>query len=174
MGQGQTQSQSTVGVPKPGRGQRFSSFADLARHLDETDDGLERIIYPSLRFGAAFWIPDAETGFGSETAHPWVIIGAYQPGRPTVVACPRTSSRPHERGLAGLVIPAGVIAGLDKEGCVLLDLATPFMAYRFREYDYVGTLDEKWCARLRAAIHRLNKSEAGSAGAPTRRLPEVS
>src|SRR4051794_21672425 len=84
----------------PSSKKTFKSFADLSRGLRETGEDLERLVYPHLEFGAVFWMPNDEMGFGTQVGgqHPWVIIVPYEKGQPTIIACPMTSTGRARRG----------------------------------------------------------------------------
>jgi mRNA-degrading endonuclease toxin of MazEF toxin-antitoxin module len=127
---------------------RIKSFAELARYLEQTGDDLELL----LKFGALFWIPDADTGFGQKRRRPWVIITPYRSDKPTVTACPRTTDRRSQSGRNGLFTPGGVADELDQDGVFLLDIPRPFPAVDFRRYKYIGLLPEEWRRKLGAAL----------------------
>ncbi|MER3410766.1 MAG: hypothetical protein C4306_12005 [Thermoleophilia bacterium] len=82
---------SPAGKLAPERTLRFKGFCELVQHLEQTGEDLERLVYPSLRFGAFFWIRIADPGFGQGDAHPWVIT-PHRSDRPTVAACRLSSS----------------------------------------------------------------------------------
>jgi hypothetical protein len=145
------QSDSDRGRRRPK--QIFKSFAELAREIRESGDELELHVYPSLTFGAIWWIPDEATGFGSRGEHPWIIVVPYRPGQPVVVACPRTSQVEHNRE-KGLLMPAGIIAGLDREGVVLLEVRRALLARSFRDYRHAGSLPDSWKQELWSALNR--------------------
>lgn len=151
-GQGQwveQQEGSSLGRRRPR--QAFKSFAEFARQIRQSDDDLELHIYPSLVFGAVWWIPDAVTGFGKEGEHPWIVVVPYRPGHPVVVASPRTSQVERNRG-KGLFVPAGIIPELDRDGIVLLGVRLTLIARNFRDYRHVGSLPDRWQRELRIAL----------------------
>lgn len=106
---------------RPGN-HRFKSFAELASAFGRAEGSPERFDRSSLKFGAIFWIPNEVTGFGPDGGeHPWVTVVPYRKGYPAVVACPRTSQV--ERNLGkGLMVPAGVVSGLERGGVILLGI----------------------------------------------------
>lgn len=127
----------------------FKSFDDLKAFLHESGKELELLVYPKLMFGAVFWIPDEDSGIGGEGTHPWVIISDYRPGAAVVTACLRTSSNLRQSIKKGLYQPAGVLAGLDREGVILTRIRRPFKVENFRDYRYEGLLPEKWLEELK-------------------------
>ena len=127
----------------------FKSFDDLKEFLQKSGREVELLVYPAIRFGAVFWIPDEDSGLGGEGAHPWIIISDYQPGVPVVTACLRTSSNLQQNIKKGLYQPAGVLAGLDREGVILTGVRRPFEVYKFRDYRYGGQLPQEWLDKLR-------------------------
>jgi hypothetical protein len=104
-------------------------------------------VYPNLRVGDAWWLPDAFTHFGNKLRHPWVIVQPYSDRRPTVIACPRTTRL--EKTCRGIVIPEGVIDGFDRPGLLELRHRRVFVAREFRYFDYIGRLPEEWIRRIR-------------------------
>ena len=133
----------------------LKSFAEIIPYLDQAGEYLERLVYPSLRFGSCFWIPDEDSDFcpdGGSGEHPWIITIPYRPGTPTVTACPRTSNRQRARNARELFLPSGIVSGLDKGGVVLADFPRPFLAANFRHYSCIGLLPPEWQERLRAVI----------------------
>lgn len=130
----------------------LKSFADLQQQFEAAPDYLERHVYPDLRFGAFYWIPDEDSCFGDREKHPWVIVAPLWPGRLSVQACPRTSSRSQARGGNELAMPAGVLEELDRDGLLILDRRQPFLATRFKSYQLIGHLSEAWQRRLREAL----------------------
>lgn len=138
---------------KRGTGEHFKSFAELAKHLRQSGEDLELHVYPSLKFGAVWWIPDEMTGFDVATEHPWIVVVPYQQGRPVIVACPRTSQVDRNQG-KGLFLPAGAVAGLDRDGIVLVQVRRTLVAADFRYYRHAGYLPEEWQQRLQAELAR--------------------
>lgn len=127
----------------------FKSFNDFKAFLKDSGKDLELLVYPTLRFGAVFWIPDKDSGLGGEGVHPWVIISNYLPRDAVVTACLRTSSNLGQNIKKGLYQPAGVLAGLDREGVILTRIRRPFDVENFRDYRYEGLLPEKWLEELK-------------------------
>ncbi len=64
---------------------RFKSFAELQRSLEETDEDLTLFVYPSLKFGAFYHIPNLDSGFGEDAftalAHDWAIAKLWRLGQ---------------------------------------------------------------------------------------------
>lgn len=127
----------------------FKSFDDLNKFLQESGKDLELLVYPKLKFGAVFWIPDKDSGIGGSGAHPWVIISDYRPGSQVITACLRTTSDLQRRGLKQ---PAGILAGLDREGVIVTGWRIPFMVSKFRDYRYEGQLPQEWVDKLKKHI----------------------
>jgi hypothetical protein len=129
----------------------FKSFAQMARETRATGDHLHLWVYPALKFGSVFWIPDETTGFGRDGEHPWVIVDPYRPGRPTVFACPRTSQV--DRNVAnGLFTPAGVIDEWDRDGVILLSMRRSLLAKDFAFYRQARDLPPEWQEKLRIEL----------------------
>jgi len=119
---------------------RIKNIKQLRKLLSDDEDGLEKFVYPNLRLGDVWWIPDSVTKFGAGSSHPWVIVGPYSPNRPNVFAAPRTTRNINNK--RGIITPAGTPPTLNKVGVVVLDLRRPFLAKDFRDFDYVGRLPE--------------------------------
>ncbi|MGI8549445.1 MAG: hypothetical protein ACR2PL_01425 [Dehalococcoidia bacterium] len=135
---------------RPGR-RSYKNFAELSQETRKSGEDLEGWVYPSLTFGAVFWIPDEISGFGPSGEHPWVIVVPYRPGEPVVMACPRTSQV--ERNVEnGLLLPAGTVQGLDRDGIILLAIRRRLIAADFRSYRHAGNLPDAWRERLRSEI----------------------
>ena len=132
----------------------IKSFNELKKLLQENDKDLELYVYPNLKFGAVFWIPDEDSGIGGEGLHPWVIVSDYKPGDVVMTACLRTSSNLAENIKHGLYQPAGIIAGLDRDGVIRTVVRTPFEVQKFRDYRYVGQLPQEWVDKLKKHIGR--------------------
>lgn len=143
--------EGSAGASDRGGGRRFKSFAEFFRETQKTGDDLEAWVYPSLKFGAVFWISDEITGFGSGGEHPWVIVAPYRRGYPVVVACPRTSQVERNRE-KGLLLPAGVVSGLDRDGVIVVEVRRNLIAADFRNYRHAGDLPLEWQERLRAEL----------------------
>jgi hypothetical protein len=142
----------------------IKSFSEVLKQLEAEPSYLEQYVYAELRFGTFYWIPDEDSCFGDRDKHPWVIIAAFQPGRPTVQACPRTSRRVEARGSHELAMPAGILAELERDGVIVLDRRQPFLAARFRSYRFIGNLPEAWQRQLHDALvaegHRITRESA--------------
>ncbi len=95
-------------------------------------------IAPPQKIGDVWWLPDAFTHYGSRMRHPWVVVQPYSPRRPTVVACPRTTRIQQPR--RGIMLPGGILDGLDRPGLVVLTHRRVFVAQEFRNFDYLGRL----------------------------------
>ncbi len=148
---------------------QFKSFAELQRSLEETDEDLTRFVYPSLKFGAFYHIPDLDSGFGrygDHDRHPWMVVTPYEPQRPIILACPRTSSRSQACGVGEILIPGGILGGLERDGVVILRTQRPFPAKNFRYYDYIGLLPEAWQDKLKDALQRLAEKITRESEAP--------
>lgn len=130
----------------------FKSFDDLKKFLQESGRDLELLVYPKLKFGVVFWIPDADSNIGGERAHPWVIISDYRPGNPVITACLRTTSNLKQKIKTGLKQPAGILTGLDREGVILTGMRIPFTVSKFRDYRYEGQLPQEWVDQLKKHI----------------------
>ena len=132
--------------------QRFKSFTDLGHAIGRAGGGAERFDFALLRFGSVFWIPDEVSSFGGrEGEHPWVVVRPYRLGSVTVAACPRTSQVARNAN-KGLLLPAGVVDGLDRDGVILLKNRQTFIAADFRDYRYAGNLTREWQHQLRAEL----------------------
>mgnify|MGYP001091225014 CR=1 FL=1 len=117
---------------------RTKSLKNLRQLLTEDEDGLEKFVYPYLRLGDVWWIPDGVTKFGNRERHPWVIVGPYSLRRANIFASPRTTKNLNKS--KGVITPGGNPPGLDEEGIVLLNFRRPFSPKDFRDFDYVGRL----------------------------------
>lgn len=134
---------------------RAKSLADLRKLLAQDKEGLEKFVYPRLRFGDVWWIPDEITGFAEKEKHPWVVVKGYSPGRITVVVCPRTTSRINLQ--RGIITPAGVLEGLDQPGLFVLEHRRVLPAEEFKDFSYIGYLSENWRQNIKTFIHSLAK-----------------
>jgi hypothetical protein len=126
---------------------RVRSLRELRLLLAQDEEGFERLVVPHLSFGDVWFIPDEATGFGEKVHHPWVIVQAFSPHHPSVVACPRTTliNQRHR----GLFTPVAVVEGLDREGIILLRHRRSFIAKDFRRFTYLGRLPDHWCQAIR-------------------------
>jgi len=135
---------------------KINDLKQLRLLLTQDAAGLKEHVYDRLQVGDMWWIPDSVSHFGKKERHPWVVVLGYSPNRPPILASPRTTQigkRSDE-----LLIPANLLPTLDRAGVVLLDFRRPFPVDRFREFEYIGRLPEKY-------IHKIQnwlKSVAGS------------
>jgi mRNA-degrading endonuclease toxin of MazEF toxin-antitoxin module len=123
------------------------TFQHLRLLLSQDDDGLARYVYPCLTLGDIWWIPDEVTGFADKQRHPWVVLQGFSNRRTTIVACPRTTSTKNHRD--GILMPAGLVPGLDRPGLIMLRHRRSFTARMFREFEYVGRLPDDFIKRIR-------------------------
>ena len=124
--------------------------------LAQDEDGLKEYVYDKLKTGDAWWIPDALSQFGTRDRHPWIVITDYSPKRPPVLACPRTSQV--ENRTRGILMPANILPGLEREGIILLSFRRSFAAHRFRDFEYIGGLPDVWIQRIREGAKRTTGS----------------
>jgi hypothetical protein len=150
---------SRRGPPQRRAERRITSLAALKREL-EASGTYRDVVLRGLEFGDVWWIPDEFTTIGIREGHPWVVVVPYRAGRPLVEACLRTTSGVHGYGIAGLVTPAGVIAGLNEEGCIVFSRRQKFFPRDFADFHHVGKLPDDWCQRLRHAIDEWGKNVA--------------
>ena len=147
----------------------FKSFTELQRSLEKTGEDLTLLVYPSLKFGALYHIPDIDSGFGrysDHDRHPWVVITPYDPQRPMITACPRTSSKSQADRAGELFIPGGILEELERDGVVILRIQRAFPAKKFRYYDYIGLLPEVWQDKLRDALQQWGEKITRESEAP--------
>ncbi len=152
-----------------GSKRQFKSFTELQRSLEKSGDDLALLVYPSLKVGAFYYIPDIESGFGrygNHDKHPWVVITPYDPQRPMITVCPRTSSKNQANGAGELFMPGGILGELERDGVVILKIQRPFPAKNFRYYDYIGLLPEAWQDKLKDALQRLEEKITRESEAP--------
>lgn len=136
---------------------RVKDFGELLLLLTQDEPGLEEYVYPRLRLGDAWWIPDEITGFSQKQRHPWVVVRGYSPRLASVVACPRTTDiRCIQRGI---VTPADILPGLDQDGLFLLRFRQSFVARDFCYYEYIGRLPENLIRRILDFYGTLAKGE---------------
>ena len=148
---------------------KFKSFTELQRSLEKTGEDLALLVYPSLKFGAFYHIPDADSGFGGNgdhDKHPWVVITPYDPKRPMITACPRTSSKSQANRAGELFMPGGILQELGRDGVVILKMQRAFPAKNFRYYDYIGLLPEVWQDKLKYALQQLGDKITRESEAP--------
>jgi len=110
--------------------------------LTQDENGYAEYVFSRLRFGDVWWIPDSISGFGGKERHPWLIVQGYSPKRATVIACPRTTRLKNRHN--GVILPAGILPELDKEGLFLLRHRRAFIPDHFRDFVYIGQLPENW------------------------------
>lgn len=150
-------------------GRQFKSFTELQRSLEKTGEDLDLYVYPSLKFGAFYQIPDLDSGFhkgGDHGSHPWMVLTSYEPQRPMIMACPRTSSRSKACGAGEILMPGDILKGLERDGVVILRFQRPFPAKNFRYYDYIGLLPEIWQDKLKGALQQWEEKIARDSEAP--------
>jgi len=147
----------------------FKSFTELQRSLEKTGEDLALLVYPLLKFGAFYHIPDTDSGFGrcgNHDKHPWVVITPYDLQRPMITACPRTSSKSQAKRAGELFLPGGILEELERDGVVILKQQKPFPAKNFRYYDYIGLLPEVWQDELKNALQQWGKKITRESEAP--------
>lgn len=132
----------------------IKSFSALKKFLKENDNYDELYVYPNLKFGAVFWIPDEDSGIGGEGEHPWIIVSDYRTGDVVITACIRTSSNITDNLKHGLYQPAGVLNGLNREGVIRTVVRWPFEVQKFRDYKYQGQLPQEWVDKLKKHIEQ--------------------
>jgi len=148
---------------------RLKSLAELQRLLVETGGHLALYVYPSLKFGAFYHIPDDDSRFGEGGEcgkHPWVVITPYEPQRPMIIACPRTSQSSLARGVGEFSMPGGILEELERDGVVILRIQRSFPANDFGNYAYIGLLPEIWQDRFRTALQQWAQKIARESEAP--------
>ena len=131
---------------------RTNDLRQLLTLLTEDEGGRAAYLHPRLTCGDIWWLSDAVTRFnGGRARHPWVVVEDYDPSRPAVYICPRTSKLEPPR--PSIRLPAGLLDGLDKEGLVLFRHRLAFDVEDFRApgSEYIGRLPEEWLNRLREA-----------------------
>jgi hypothetical protein len=128
--------------------ERVKDLRQLRLLFTQDEDGLKEYVYPQLRVGDVWWIPDSMSDFGESQRHPWVIVRGYSLGRANVMACPRTTKIAGTR--RGLVTPPGILPGLDQRGLILLRFRRSFVAKHFRDFEYIGQLPNTWIQKIRA------------------------
>ncbi len=130
----------------------IKSFSELKEFLKVNDKDLELYIYPNLKLGAVFWIPNKESGIDGDGEHPWIIISNYEPGIQVITACLRTTTNMQKNEKRGLKQPAGVLAGLNREGVIVTGMRRSFQISKFRDYRYEGQLPQEWVDKLKKHI----------------------
>jgi len=146
--------------------QRFKSFAEMQRSLEEAEEKIDEDPASSVcslpQFGTFYHIPDLDSGFGrngNHDNHPWVITTLNGSQSPIVTACPRTSSQTHVRGAGELLMPGGILEGLERDGIILLKIQRPFPISNFRGYKSIGTLPSIWQDKLRDVLLQLAREK---------------
>lgn len=135
---------------------RVQTLGDLRSLLTQDETGREDYLYPHLEFGDVWWIPDEITGFSqSREKHPWVIVNGYSPRVVSVMVSPRTSSYRPNQTKRGLLTPANLLPGLDKEGLLLLLHRRSFVTVNFSDYEYIGRLPEPWIRQMREFYRKV-------------------
>jgi hypothetical protein len=128
--------------------EQVNDLRQLRLLLTQDENGLKEYIYPWLRVGDMWWIPDSISGFGKDQRHPWVIVRGYSVGRASVIACPRTTKMTGSP--RGLVMRSGILPALDQDGLILLKFRRAFAARDFRGFEYLGRLPDRWIEKIRA------------------------
>jgi len=117
--------------------EKIRSVKELSRLrilLTQEETGCEEYLYSQLDFGDVWWIPDSVTGFSIyKERHPWVIVIGYLSHISSVIASPRTSSHLPKDIKGGILTPANLLPGLEKEGLLLLHHRRTFQAAIFRD-----------------------------------------
>ena len=137
----------------------INTLRGLRSLLSQDEAGLQQFVYQHLIFGDIWWIPDAFTGVGVKNRHPWVIVQAYSDSRPSVTACIRTTKNQNPR--FGIIMPAGVVDGLDRTGLIKLRYRRTFIAREFRDFEYVGRLPDKWIRKIQDFYATIAKVGTG-------------
>lgn len=128
------------------------SLQELRLLLTQTEEGMEEHVYPKLKLGHVWQIPDELSGFGGKDAHPWIVVKNFQAGQSSVMVSPRTTSAKSSK--RGIVTPAGLLPELDKEGVILLKHRRKFPAEMFRDLTYLGCLPNRWIHKIRRFYRR--------------------
>ena len=137
--------------------ERVTSLGELLRLVAQDEEGLKEYVYSNLTIGDTWWIPDAVTGL-SKQRHPWIIVRGYVPGQAGVIACLRTTTFAQSNQKRGIVVPAGVLPELDKDGLLILEFARTFDAVAFRDFQYIGRLPSEWIEKVR--VYRRRRARA--------------
>jgi hypothetical protein len=146
----------TNNVANNGLINRIKDLSELRKLLTQEETGLDEYLYPQLELGDVWWISDSITGFSIDRAqHPWVIVNGYSPSVASVIASPRTTSYLSTYVKRGLMTPANILPGLEKEGLLLLHHRRTFPATKFRDFEYIGKLPEPWRKKIRAFYQAL-------------------
>lgn len=128
---------------------KVQTLSDLRALLTQDETGREDYLYPHLEFGDMWWIPDEITSFSStKERHPWVIVNGYSPHIASVIVSPRTSSFRSNQLSRGLITPANILPGLEKEGLLVLTHRRAFATVKFSDFEYIGRLPDSWIKRI--------------------------
>lgn len=131
---------------------KINDLKQLLLLVTQDEEGRREHLYSKLNVGDMWWIPDAFTRFGQGERHPWVVVVAYNPNHPPVVACPRTTKQ--GRRSDELYTPANILPGLEKDGVILLGHRRQYAAEKFREFEYIGRLSDEWVRKIRDGIRK--------------------
>lgn len=130
----------------------INQLSDLRKLLETSDEWRQKNVYPFLKVGDVWWIPDEITNFGNRQKHPWIVITPYRHTMPNVTIAPRTTSFRKNDKSRGVITPAGIPPGLDMEGLFLLDLLRTFPIEKFVYCDYVNQLDTHYVQLIKEYI----------------------
>jgi len=133
-------------VTTDGKTAQVKDLSQLRQLLARDENGLQEYVYPKLRLGDVWWIPDDVSGFGEGQRHPWVVVRSYSTRRASIIACPRTTTASNPQ--RGIVTPAGILPSLDQDGLIVLKLRRSFVARDFRSFEYVGRLPQSWRQKI--------------------------
>lgn len=101
-------------------------------------------------FGDIYWICDRETGLPKE-AHPWIVIEDYDPVRPAMKACVRSTTVPGSVEIPYIYNNIQV-DDFDKDGCVDPTYIKVIPVYVISAARYRGRLPQELLQRLRDAL----------------------
>lgn len=132
------------------------SLQELRLLLTQTEVGMAEHVYPKLKVGHVWQIPDEISGFGDKDTHPWIVVRDFQNGQSSVMVSPRTTSV--KSGKRGIVTPAGLLSGLDKEGVIVLKHRRSFSVEMFRDLTYLGCLPDTWIYKITDFYQREMKA----------------
>ena len=146
-----------MGASEEKKIERVTSLGDLLRLVTQDEEGLAEYLYSNLAIGDTWWIPDAVTGL-SKQRHPWIIVRGYVPGQAGVIACLRTTTFAQSSQKRGIVIPAGALPELDRDGLLVLEFARTFDAVAFRDFQYIGRLPGECIDKIQEYRRRRARS----------------
>jgi hypothetical protein len=126
---------------------RITSLSDLMRLVAQDEAGLAKFVYTDLQLGDVWWIPDSVTGL-SKQRHPWVVVRAYASTSASATVCLRTTTFQPRDVAHGIILPEGVLPGLDKPGLIIPGHRRVLPAANFREYEHIGRLPDEWVQRI--------------------------